>query len=831
MSNPDKHPSVEELTAFSVGLLSSVDAAVVESHIGECSPCCETLLGLASDDTFVGLLQHTDCPEQNSEESIKHAFVAHPRYEIVGWIAKGGMGDVFKAEHRSMGRTVALKVINKRLIRDEEVIKRFHREVRTAARLSHPNIVTAYDAEQTENIHFLVMEFVDGLNLATVVKGGKSLPVPVACEYMRQAAVGLHYAHEQGVVHRDIKPHNLMLSAGTVKILDFGLASLTELKATEQEKGVSLENSSLTAAGSIMGTPDFMSPEQVSNPHRADVRSDIYSLGATLYYLLAGQPPFASGSVVERLKRLADSEPPAIESLRPDVPQELSAIIHRMMAKDPDCRFQTAQEVAIALTPFIANAPTSPVDSKPQSSRGGKGWWSFHSVKSIAGAAAAALCLVLAGVVFVETDKGTLVIESVDDTVKVVISQDRDEAGGTYLKTSVIDTVTGSEVKRLPSGEYKLTLAKDGNEFELNQGGFVLRRGTKVVATVTRRPSAETKTEPKALKKMALPAMGQQKLILGGNRLSDGEVKELKANADSNPNDVESRLPLLGYYSGKSILNKSLREPHQKLACWFIENYPDSSAAGDHAAHVMGGINPLGYVKARQIWLDAVKAHDQNVTVLINASGFFLQDDRDLAEELLKKAQALEPDNADITKKLAQLYQLSSMFGGSQSKLREQNEKSMAQFERALAQSKEGTDVSQLLIDIAKTAFKLGQIDKAKQFADRLLKTYSTGDAVHHGNVLLGRIALQKGEVENAGKYLLESARTLGSPVLNSFGPTMVLAKELLDKGQKDIVLQYFDLCEKFWVAGPANPGNKLKEWREVVKAGGVPDFGISLSR
>ncbi len=827
MSNPEKHPSVEELTAFSVGLLSTVDAAVVESHIGECSPCCETLLGLASDDTFVGLLQHTDCPEQNSEESIKHAFVAHPRYEIVGWIAKGGMGDVFKAEHRSMGRTVALKVINKRLICDEEVVKRFHREVRTAARLSHPNIVTAYDAEQTENIHFLVMEFVDGLNLARVVKEEESLPISVACEYLRQAAVGLQYAHEQGVVHRDIKPHNLMLSAGTIKILDFGLASLTELKATEQEQGVSLENSSLTVTGSIMGTPDFMSPEQVSNPHRADTRSDIYSLGATLYYLLAGQPPFASGSVAERLKRLADSEPQAIESLRPDVPKELSEVIHRMMSKDPDCRFQTAQEVANALTPFVANAPSSPVATQTQSSRGGKSWWPFHSVKTIAGAAAAALSLVLAGVVFVETDKGTLVIESVDDSVKVVISQDRDEAGGTYLNASVIDMITGSQVKRLPSGEYKLTLAKDGNEFELNQGGFVLRRGTKVVATVTRKPSSE----PKALKKLAMPAMGQQQLILGGNSLSDSQVRELQAKADANPNDVESRLPLLGYYSSRSILNKSLRESHAKIACWLIENYPDSAAAGEIAARVMGTVNPLGYVKARQIWLDAAKAHDQNVTVLINASGFFLHDDRDLCEELLKKAQALEPDNTDITKKLAQVYQLSSMFGGSQSKHWEQNDKSMAQLERALAQSKEGTDVSQLLIDIAKTAFNLGQNDKSKQFADRLLKTDSTGDSVHYGNVILGRIALQKGEVENAGNYLLESARTSGSPVLNSFGPTMVLAKELLEKGQKDIVLQYFDLCEKFWVAGAANPGNKLKEWREVVKAGDVPDFGISLWR
>jgi serine/threonine protein kinase len=207
------------------------------------------------------------------------------------------MGDVFLAQHRVMERMVALKVINRELVRKAEAVDRFHREVKTAARLSHANIVTAYDAEQAGDLHFLVMEYVDGVDLARLVKDRGPLPIAEACEYIRQAALGLQYAHEQGMVHRDIKPHNLMMArkeeAGSslVKILDFGLASLPP-EANSSAETVE-ESAELTAAGTIMGTTDFFSPELAEDAHRADIRSDIYSLGATLYYVLSGRPPFA----------------------------------------------------------------------------------------------------------------------------------------------------------------------------------------------------------------------------------------------------------------------------------------------------------------------------------------------------------------------------------------------------------------------------------------------------------------------------------------------------------------------------------------------------------
>ena len=857
MSNRNQHPSVEELTAFNIGLLPPENASLVESHISDCAPCCETLLNLCSDDTFVGMLQKADDPDDemtkdfssseaslastssSSDESIKNLFANHPRYEVINRIARGGMGVVFKATHRSMRRTVALKVINQSLIRDSQVVDRFHREVQTAARLSHPNIVTAYDAEQANDNHFLVMEYVDGENLAALVKRDHPIPIIDACQYVIQVANGLQYAHSQGVVHRDIKPHNLMLSDGTVKILDFGLASLSEVTPALNEDGDLPENSSLTAACSIMGTPDFMSPEQANSTSVVDFRSDIYSLGASLYYLLAGQPPFASGSVAQKLESLANSQPTPIESLRPDVPQELADVINRMMAKDPDNRFQSTQEVVIALAPLIASNPPHPTE-RNETSSSPMNWWPFNTTKTIAGAAAA-LLLILSGVVFVQTDKGTLVIKSDDATVKVIVSQAHDEEGGAFIQTRFTDTITGSEVTRLPSGEYKLSLASDENKFELSKGGFTLRRGGQVVVSVSRKQDVEqnteteqnTKTEPKALKKMALPNSVQEKLIRDGDDLSENEIIVLQAKADSDPNDVESRLQLLGYYSSRSISKKDLRKPHQQLAVWFIRNYPSSAAAGDHASQIMGSMNPIGYVRAREVWLEQTNAYEGDVAILMNAADFFLQDDREEAEKLLKKAQALDPDNTDVTSKLAQVYQLSGMvsgiLGNSSSKSREQNEKAMTQYERALKQTKAEPLTSQLVINVAKTAFKLGQSYKTKKFADRLLKNHSNdGDAVHAGNTLLGLVALKAGEIDAANKYLIESGKTKGSPVLGSFGPSMALANALLEKGQKESVLEYLELCKKFW-----NPpfANKLEQWKAAIDSGVTPDFGVNVSR
>ncbi len=278
------------------------------------------------------------------QSAVPPALADHPRYRVLEVLGEGGMGIVYKAEHRVMKRAVALKVIAAHLVAHPEAVARFRREVEAAARLSHPNIVTAYDAEQAGDCHFLVMELVDGMSLDRVLQRMGPLPVAYTCDFVRQAALGLQHAHEHGMVHRDIKPHNLMLTRqGQVKVLDFGLARFAS------ENGPA---ASLTECGALTGTPDFMSPEQAEDARRADIRSDIYSLGCTLYTLLTGRVPFPGTNFVETVVGHLKNEPSPLTEFRSDLPPELVQVVGRMMAKDPVQRYQTPAEVARALLAF-----------------------------------------------------------------------------------------------------------------------------------------------------------------------------------------------------------------------------------------------------------------------------------------------------------------------------------------------------------------------------------------------------------------------------------------------------------------------------------------------
>lgn len=290
------------------------------------------------------------------------------QYRILDEIGRGGMGRVFKAEHQTMHRIVALKVLANNLTKSERNRQLFQREVRAAARLIHPNIVTAYDANQSGDRHYLVMEFVDGPNLQELVFERGPLPVGQACDFIRQAALGLQCAANLGMVHRDIKPANLLLQrAGNqyvVKILDFGLARLHE-PPTEVRQSAG-QDSIPAAEQAVMGTPDYLSPEQAKNLHNVDIRSDLYSLGCTMYYLLTGQVPFSGGTSLEKLVRHASEQAPFVHLLRPEVPIEVSAIVARLMAKDPDQRFQTPMELVKALEPFSDPAGDLPTLAAPQ---------------------------------------------------------------------------------------------------------------------------------------------------------------------------------------------------------------------------------------------------------------------------------------------------------------------------------------------------------------------------------------------------------------------------------------------------------------------------------
>ena len=282
-------------------------------------------------------------------------------FEILEELARGGMGAIYKARQAGLNRIVALKVILPERL-GPEALRRFQREVRAAALLSHPNIVMVYHTDLEGPRPYLAMEYVPGIDLWRLVKKAGARGVREACIYIRDAAQGLQHAYEQGLVHRDIKPSNLMVSpsplepaasstAGPrkpmIKILDMGLARV----ATIEDMGEAA--TSLTQDGIFLGTPDYISPEQAEDARSVDIRSDLFSLGGTLYYLLVGDVPYPGGSLMQKLRRLLTDTTPSAMARRPEVPAELDAIVQKMMAREPADRFQTPAEVIAALDAFL----------------------------------------------------------------------------------------------------------------------------------------------------------------------------------------------------------------------------------------------------------------------------------------------------------------------------------------------------------------------------------------------------------------------------------------------------------------------------------------------
>lgn len=363
------HPNADRLVAFRLGRVTGEEGDAIQAHLADCE-ACRKLAEALQPDTLLALLQAsatvppvpaldalapeaaTIAPSTSAlaRSAAPPELAEHPRYRLLELLGAGGMGSVYKAEHRLMERPVALKVINRSLMEDPAAVERFRREVKTAARLSHPNIVTAFDAEQANEHHFLVMEYVDGLSLDRLIDKQGPLPVREACDFIRQAALGLQHAHERGMVHRDIKPQNLMRTPdGQIKVLDFGLARFV---SESQPAGP------LTQVGTVMGTPDYIAPEQAHDARNADIRADIYSLGCTFYYLLSGQAPFPNGSTLQKLMAHVEQTPRPMTEMRFDLPAGLSAVLARMMAKDPTQRYHTPAEVAQALAPFAEGKVT-----------------------------------------------------------------------------------------------------------------------------------------------------------------------------------------------------------------------------------------------------------------------------------------------------------------------------------------------------------------------------------------------------------------------------------------------------------------------------------------
>jgi serine/threonine-protein kinase len=276
------------------------------------------------------------------------------RYRIQRKLGAGGMADVYLAEDQELGRRVAIKILNGRHANDEQFIERFRREAKNAAALNHPNIVSIYDRGNAEDTYYIAMEYLDGRTLKELIVGRGKAPINVAVEYARQILSALRFAHRHGIVHRDIKPHNVLVdSDGRVKVTDFGIARAG--------------TSQMTETGSIVGTAQYLSPEQARGGE-VDPRSDLYSLGVVLYELLTGKTPFEGDTPVEIAMKHLSNAPKPPSKLRPDVPPELDMVVLRALAKNPDDRYQSADEMEADLERVARGAPVAAatVDSATQ---------------------------------------------------------------------------------------------------------------------------------------------------------------------------------------------------------------------------------------------------------------------------------------------------------------------------------------------------------------------------------------------------------------------------------------------------------------------------------
>jgi serine/threonine protein kinase/formylglycine-generating enzyme required for sulfatase activity len=374
-------PPQQVLADFGLGRLEAGSVETIGLHLETCGDCRQFVASL-SGDSFVNRLREAHGHPSQACESVAisrcetPSFVAarrptkvdanldappeladHPDYELLKELGRGGMGVVYLSRNRLMDRLEVLKVVSKTLLDVPGALERFQQEIRSAAKLDHSNIVRAYSVLRPGDLLIFAMEFVEGSDLAQTVKKRGPLPVTNATFYVQQAALGLQHAHEKGMVHRDIKPNNLMLAQvgkkHIVKILDFGLAKASSEKQVD---------GALTKSGQMLGTPDYVAPEQTLDAQAADIRADIYSLGCTLYFLLAGKPPFTGKSLYEILRAHHSVEAMPLNELRPEIPEALAQVVAKMMAKQPADRYQTPGEAAKALGPFFkAGAAPQPL--------------------------------------------------------------------------------------------------------------------------------------------------------------------------------------------------------------------------------------------------------------------------------------------------------------------------------------------------------------------------------------------------------------------------------------------------------------------------------------
>jgi serine/threonine protein kinase len=534
-------PAREDLRAFHLGMLDEHRELEVLDHLNDCQSCEDTVANLeGTADSLVAAVRSSansqaatsepsdreDRPALQQALSEIEAFVDSPvpsgkhiedaaspvserirDYELLGTLGEGGMGTVYRARHTRLDRQVALKLLPARRLRDNAAVIRFEREMKAIGRLDHPAIVRATDAGDVDGTHFLAMDYVEGIDLSKLVRLVGPLDVASACEIVRQAALGLDYAHQQELIHRDVKPSNLMLTLqGDVRVLDLGLALFGAASEALDE---------LTTVGQLMGTLDYMAPEQGDNSHDVDARADVYSLGATLFKLLTSTAPYDSPGTrtpLAKMKALATIDAPSVAERRSELPTELIAVVDRALLRNVEDRFASAKELADSLLPFCeghvlsdlaecgrdlamseeekipqppilppfvqkADIPASPANVTRADGLGAR---PPGVGRRIATWMLVPLILLAGIVIWIQTDNGMLVVESAEGSIPIEI-----RSGGKFHSSETLSV--GKNKLTIRSGTYEIVLPKEYDSLKVENNVFTLERGGEWVARISKK--------------------------------------------------------------------------------------------------------------------------------------------------------------------------------------------------------------------------------------------------------------------------------------------------------------------------------------------------------
>lgn len=555
----------------------------VASHLETCAACEDTISSL--DGTADSMIDHLRMPRSQSIEGTPEYLAAMAKlqnkldtgaptssrdaraessdqvdshspevirdYKLISILGAGGMGTVYKAIHTKLDRVVALKLLLTRRIGNADAVVRFEREMKAIGKLDHPAIVRATDAGEDDGQHFLAMEFVDGFDVSELVERHGPLSISDASEIIRQAAIGLQHVHEQQLVHRDIKPSNLMVTEdGQVKIRDLGLALLAD-----QHEGLG----ELTTVGQMMGTVDYMAPEQCDDSHDVDIRADIYSLGATLFKMVVGTAPYATSerrSPLSRIRALATEDVPRLADCLPDASSEFCSVVDQMLSRNPEDRFAAPGDVAEALQDFTdghdlkqavavaadAPAPVTRIPNHPPqpptfkqpvaASSSGNNPQPPWKVRTAAGFLGQIIMLAAALFIFrLETDKGELVVECNVPNVEVQLLRD----GTVHEELSLKQGTTSVSVL---SGKYEIRIPGNSDSVEISANKFTINRGSKLVANIRHviapgTTAMTTPTSPQSTEQKIAPKYSGKTFSEWRQQLADRDPSQFRPALDA----------------------------------------------------------------------------------------------------------------------------------------------------------------------------------------------------------------------------------------------------------------------------------------------------------